>query len=200
MLTELQAAKLDRRFELLDADGDGFITAADYDQTASAVCEAFDYPQGSPQHERVHMTFLTMWDKLSRKMDGKHTGRISRDQFLSSCADSIVERGGGYDRNIKPVVDAVFDIIDADGDGVLDVDELARWFSAYGVCEDDAQRAFTTLDRNGDGVLSRDEVHEAVEDYYTSDDPRAHGNRIYGPLQVSAPPAKPKSKSKSAAR
>lgn len=189
MLTELQAAKLDRRFELLDADGDGFITAADYDQTASAVCEAFDYPEGSPQHERVHMTFLTMWDKLSRKMDGKHTGRISRDQFLSSCADSIVERGGGYDRNIKPVVDAVFDIIDADGNGVLDVDELARWFSAYGVCEDDAQRAFTALDRNGDGVLSRSEVHDAVEEYYTSDDPRAHGNKIYGPLAQPAPKA-----------
>ena len=187
MLSELRAAKLDRRFELLDADGDGFITAADYDQTAAAVCEAFNYLEGSPQHERVHMTFLTMWEKLSRKMDGRHTGRISRDQFISSCTDSIIQREGGYDRNIRPVVDAVFDIIDADGNGVLDVDELATWFNAYGVCVDDAQRAFTELDRNGDGVLSRDEIHQAIEVYYTSDDPKARGNKIYGPLTVALP-------------
>jgi hypothetical protein len=49
-------------------------------------------------------------------------------------------------------------------------------------------------------VLSRNEVHHAVEEYYTSDDPRAHGNKIYGPLAVSPAQAPAAPKAKSAAR
>ncbi|MGH6657236.1 MAG: hypothetical protein ACRDVE_18790, partial [Actinocrinis sp.] len=59
-----------------------------------------------------------------------------------------------------------------------------RWFNAYGVCADDAERAFKAVDRNGDGILSVDEVQKAIREFYLSDDPRAPGNLIFGPLPM----------------
>jgi Ca2+-binding EF-hand superfamily protein len=182
MLTEFQRSKLDRRFELLDTDGDGYITATDYDLAAAEVCRAFNYAEGSPQHEKVHLGYLNLWVRLSRKMDEEGAGRITRQQFAASCAQLIVEAENGYDQVLRPVIQTVIEIIDANENGVLEVEELAAWFNAYGVCADDAQRAFKTLDRNGDGVLDPHEVHKAIEEYYTSDDPEAPGNQIFGPL------------------
>jgi len=43
------------------------------------------------------------------------------------------------------------------------------------------------LAANAGQVLSRDEIHQAIEEYYTSDDPKARGNKIYGPLTVALP-------------
>jgi Ca2+-binding EF-hand superfamily protein len=184
MLSELQKAKLDRRFELLDTDGDGYISGSDYDAAAANVCRAFDYAQGSPQYEKVHMTYLNLWVRLSKRMDKAGEGRISRSQFVASCADMIVEHEGGYERLIGPIIQAIFDVVDADENGTLEVEELATWFNAYGVCADDAERAFKKLDRNGDGVLDHNEVQKAVREFYTSDDPKAPGNAIFGPLPV----------------
>jgi Ca2+-binding EF-hand superfamily protein len=186
MLTDVQRSKLDRRFELLDADGDGFITAADYDLAAAHVCEAFDFASGSPQHERIHVIYLRLWVALSRKTDSDGSGRITRSQFVQSCAESIVEPARGYDRVIRPVAQTIFDLIDDDESGTLEVEELANWANAYGVCADDAERAFRALDRNGDGVLDLDEVQQALKEFYTSDDLDAPGNQIFGPLPIVA--------------
>ncbi len=186
MLTEVQKSKLDRRFELLDTDNDGFITAADYDAAAAHVCQAFDFAEDSPQYERIHVIYLRLWVALSRKTDARESGRISREQFISSCAESIVEPARGYDRIIRPVAQTIFDLIDDDDSGSLEVEELATWANAYGVCTDDAERAFRALDRNGDGVLDLEEVQQALKEFYTSDDPDAPGNQIFGPLPVVA--------------
>lgn len=186
MLTDIQRSKLDRRFELLDADGDGVITAADYDMAAASVCRAFDFAEDSPQYERVHVIYLRLWVALSRKADARESGRVTREQFVQSCAESIVEPARGYDRIIRPVAQTIFDLIDDDDSGTLEVEELANWANAYGVCADDAERAFRALDRNGDGVLDLEEIQQALREFYTSDDPDAPGNHIFGPLPVVA--------------
>lgn len=186
MLSDFRRAKLERRFELFDMDGDGYITADDYDEAAANVCRAFDFAQDSPQYEKVHVIYLRLWVALSRVLDEQRTGRISRGQFITSCDRMIAESEEGYDRYIGPIALTVFDLIDADGSGALDIGKLATWFNAYGVCADDAERAFKAVDRNGDGLLSADEVQKAVREFYTSDDPKVPGNLIFGPLPIPA--------------
>lgn len=186
MLSDFQRAKLERRFELLDMDGDGYITANDYDVASASVCRAFDFPADSPQYEKVHVLYLRLWVALSRRMDERQTGMISRRQFIDSCERVIIEAVEGYDRIIGPIALTIFDLIDADDSGTLDIDELTTWFNAYGVCADDAERAFKAVDRNGDGLLDANEVQKAIREFYTSDDPQAPGNLIFGPLPIQA--------------
>jgi Ca2+-binding EF-hand superfamily protein len=182
MLTDFQRSKLDRRFELLDADGDGYIAASDYELAAAGVCRALDHAEGSPQHERIRLGYLNLWERLSRGIDQEGAQRITRAQFAAAFAQNIVEPEDGYDRALRPVVEDIIEVVDGGGRGVLEVERLAAWFNAYGVCIDDAERAFAALDRNGDGVMDPNEVHKAIQEYYTSDDPEGLGNRIFGPL------------------
>lgn len=186
MLSDFQRAKLERRFELLDMDGDGYIGADDYDEAAANVCRAFDFEQDSPQYEKVHVIYLRLWVALSRRMDEQETGRISREQFVGACARVLVEDEGGFDRFVSPIALAVYDVIDAHGRGAVAVEQVATWFNAYGVCADDAERAFRAVDRNGDGLLNAQDVQKALREFYTGDDPQAPGSLIFGPLPVAA--------------
>jgi Ca2+-binding EF-hand superfamily protein len=186
MLSELQAAKLDRRFELLDYDGDGVISAADFDLAARNVCRAFDFPPESVEFERVQTTYNALWVAIHQKASRDADGRIGRAQFVTSCAETIFETDGFAESEAK-LAQVMFDLLDADGNGVVDVEECVTWFSAYGVSENDAIKAFQHIDRDGDGSLDRDEVLAAIEDFYLSDDPHAPGNWLFGPLTVDLP-------------
>jgi len=182
MPSEFQQAKIDHRFELLDADGDGYVTAADFDEIAANVCEAFDLADGSPQYEKMQLIHLNLWGALSQGPGGRSAERIDREQFAAVYVQNFIETEGGYDQSMGLLPQTVFEVVAEDDDGVLHIDELARWISAYGVREDDARRALTALDREGDGVLSLDEVRQALKEFYIGDDPAAPGNRLFGPL------------------
>ena len=42
------------------------------------------------------------------------------------------------------------------------------------------------MDRNRDGLLDANEVQNAIREFYTSDNPQAPGNLIFGPLPIPA--------------
>ena len=70
----------------------------------------------------------------------------------------------------EPQADALFDVIDADGSGVIDADELR--FYLLGGGDDAAQlkndafdTLFQSLDLNRDGVICRDELREGYCPY-----------------------------------
>ncbi|MBY8854447.1 hypothetical protein K7G98_41880, partial [Saccharothrix sp. MB29] len=71
---------------------------------------------------------------------------------------------------------------DGDGDGCLELEEYVRLGEALGVPPQDMKTAFRRLDRDADGSLPPGEIHEAVVEYFTSEDPEADGNWLYGPL------------------
>ena len=54
--------------------------------------------------------------------------------------------------------------------------------SAFGTTDGDAVAAFVRLDTDANGALSVDELVQAAHDYYTSGDPKAPGNSLFGPL------------------
>jgi hypothetical protein len=45
-----------------------------------------------------------------------------------------------------------------------------------------SEAAFAALDLNADGALSVEELVQATREYYTSPDPSALGNNLFGPL------------------
>jgi Ca2+-binding EF-hand superfamily protein len=182
MLTDLQRKKLQLRFALLDTDGDGRLTQRDYELVCLRLCAAFGLLPGTEGHERVRAAYLTLWERLRARMDRDGSGAITLPQFLESCEKAIVVRGDGFERNLAGLVELLFDLVDADADGVIDLPEFTAWLHSYGVGPRDTVAAFDLLDADGDGAISRAEMAAAAEQFYRSADPAEAGNRLFGPL------------------
>ncbi|MFD6877298.1 MULTISPECIES: hypothetical protein [unclassified Streptomyces] len=56
------------------------------------------------------------------------------------------------------------------------------YIKSLGASPADLKVAFAKLDTDGDGTLGREEIRRATEEYYTSEDPTAPGNWLFGNL------------------
>ncbi|MGH6656337.1 MAG: EF-hand domain-containing protein [Actinocrinis sp.] len=182
MLDDLQRKKLQLRFALLDTDGDGRISQHDYELVCLRLCSAFGHLPGSAGYERVRLAYLTLWERLRARMDHDGSAVVTLPQFLDSCAKTLVERRDGFERNLGGLVDTVFDLVDGDANGLIDLPEYSAWMHAYGVGPHDTLDAFDLLDSDGDGAVTKTEMAVAAEQFYRSTDPEAAGNWLFGPL------------------
>jgi Ca2+-binding EF-hand superfamily protein len=183
MLTALQRRKLQLRFALLDTDGNGYLSQEDYDLVTLRLCAAFGHLPGTAEYERVHTAYLKLWEQLRSRMDLDGTGRITLDQFMTGCERLLQEAPPSAQRtSAHDPVDLIFDMVDADQNGVIDLVEFTTWMHAYGVGAQDTVEAFDLLDSDDDGVLSRPEVAAAAQAFYASNDPADVGNWLFGPL------------------
>ncbi len=122
-----------QRFKQLDKNGDGYITQDEIPQ----------------ERKEFFKRLLSRWDKNG-------DGKLSQEEFLAAASRRGGPRGqrpGEQDRpgprqpaQLRPVVPPVFRLLDANGDGKITREELAK-----------AVDRLMQLDRNGDGVLTPDE-------------------------------------------
>ncbi|WP_327381618.1 hypothetical protein [Streptomyces sp. NBC_01207] len=76
-----------------------------------------------------------------------------------------------------------------DDDGLIGLDEYLLLSQAIGgVPAQQMKEAFHRLDRDGNGTLDPAEIDAAVVEFFTSDDPNAPGNWLYGPFRTAAEP------------
>jgi Ca2+-binding EF-hand superfamily protein len=179
MLTALQRRKLQLRFALLDTDGNGYLSQEDYDLVTLRLCAAFGHLPGTAAYERVHNAYLKLWEQLRSRMDLDGTGQISLGQFMAGCERLLKEQPQPPTHD---PVDLIFDMVDADQNGVIDLTEFTTWMHAYGVGAQETVEAFDLLDADDDGVLSRPEMEAAARAFYGSNDPADVGNWLFGPL------------------
>jgi Ca2+-binding EF-hand superfamily protein len=184
MLTELQRRKLQLRFALLDTDGDGSLSREDFELVTLRVCAAFGHLPGSEGYDRVLGAYLKLWERLCWGMGHDPYEQTSLPDFLAACERALIApaRTDLPQLHDLDLVDMVFDIADADNNGVIDLAEFTTWMHAYGVGARDTIEAFDLLDGDNDGVLSRAEMMQAAEEFYSAEDPVVAGNWLFGPL------------------
>jgi Ca2+-binding EF-hand superfamily protein len=159
--------RLERRFELWDSNGDGVIDRGDYETEARRVLQAFGEHETSPKGRTLMHAYLYLWDRLA-ELAHVHPGEgISKDQFLAAAAAEIGQRGDvGFDRSLRPTIEAIVDLVDTDGDGEVSPPEFKRWLAAVGIDERQADIAFAGIDTDGSGALSVEELVASVRDYH----------------------------------
>ncbi|MFE9251810.1 EF-hand domain-containing protein [Streptomyces sp. NPDC007088] len=170
--------KLERAFEALDADQDGFLSWADYDNLARRYLSAYRLDKDDRRSRALLAFFQMHWLELLRHA-GVNADRLSKDQFVTA------RRLASIDTSRQNLTDggahAIFDVIDVDGDNEIDRQEFDRLLRD--VCLSDPSGTvdvFSGLDADGDGRVSRQEFLRAIREHFLSDAPEAPGNQFFG--------------------
>ena len=183
MMNDIQSARMRRMFRAYDANCDGFLTLEDFTTHAYTLAAA----RGDAVDATGLIATLTgFWGALAGAADTDRDGRVSPDEFMAFAgrisADLQRAADAGAPWPLTGWIDALYQIIDADGDGRIDAREYAQWIDALGLAGDtDTDAAFRGFDKNADGYLSREEFALANQQFWLSRDAHAPGHRLIGP-------------------
>ncbi|MFH8407142.1 EF-hand domain-containing protein [Streptomyces sp. NPDC018019] len=167
-----------RIFAMLDVDGDGAITHAEYlsrvDRVASAMARDAHHP--------VVTTARAAHEAVFADMDADHDGRVTFEEYRTWVGHDT------FERSCRPALGSLFDIADADADGRLNRDEFVRMRTAAGNAGADAATAFDALDTDGDGLIDRDAYLTGIKQFVTADNsPMAAAYGVGRPMLETRP-------------
>ncbi|MGD0066830.1 MAG: patatin-like phospholipase family protein [Streptosporangiaceae bacterium] len=170
--------KLAAHFHVYDQDGSGTVTAAEYTAAADRIAAAF---QGTARAgtSPLHDAYAACWARMCQAAGADTDSGLDQGAFTESLSQLAADPAA-YGANLLPVVEAILDAADEDGDAILSPAEVQRLLRALGAGEGDAAAVARRLDTNDYGVISLDELSEAFRDYFTSDEPGCVGNQIFG--------------------
>ncbi len=175
MTSELQLQKLDRAFDLIDAHSNGEIARDDLLNLGSRLVLSFGQTPNSPKGKEVLDGWDALWSEVSKGEEA-----LSPAEFRTAMVAAYIE-GDRFDDTFLPLAQSVARLADADGDGKVNAADFRTLQTAFGTSDQDSERAFQTLARTRES-LTCDELVQAVREYYTSPDPAAPGNTLFGPL------------------
>ncbi|NRQ39363.1 EF-hand domain-containing protein [Nonomuraea sp. NN258] len=182
MSIDLLNHKLDRAFDHIDANGNGVVEREDLLGLGARILVGFGESPTSVAGSNLVDSFDGIWSTLSRTLERDDEGvGLSRDDFRSGMTTAFIA-GDRYDPVFRPATVAVAELCDPDRDGRIKPGEFRTMLSAFGIAYDHVDEAFDRLDRHGRGTLTVDELVVAAWQFYSSDDPNAAGNWLFGPL------------------
>ncbi|MCM2387508.1 EF-hand domain-containing protein [Streptomyces albipurpureus] len=175
---DIITTKLERTFDTLDANHDGYVDWTDYQKLADRYIQAYRLDKGDRRARALQSFCQIYWLELLRH-SGVAEDRLTKDEFITANRLATVDtsrlnvtEGGGH---------AIFDIIDNDGDNEISKDEFTRFLrDVWKVDASDAMGIFNKLDTDGDGAISRHEFIRAVREHFLSNDPDAPGGLFFG--------------------
>jgi len=172
-------ALLERRFAVIDTDGNGVWQRDDGHLLTRRLCQAFGYAADSAAGRAVAAAQQALFDAMLAHMDANDDQEISRDEFVAAVGLDIADRPG-FDAAVGTTAHSLIQAADADGNGVLEPGEYTRLAAVYGAAAEDAERAFGRLDQDRNGVLDAAELMLAIGQFFASRDPQAGGNLAFG--------------------
>jgi tellurite resistance protein TerC len=170
---------LERRFAVIDTDGNGVWQRDDGQLLTRRLCEAFGHATDSAAGRALASAQQALFDAMLAQLDANHDAQISRDEFVTGVGRDIADRPG-FDAAVGSTARTLIQVADIDGNGVLDTGEYTRLAAAYGARAGQAKRAFSRLDQDRNGTLDAAELTTAISQFFASRDPRARGNVAFG--------------------
>lgn len=175
--------KLSKRFRVLDYNGDGFIEQIDFELSVTRLAEEFGHESESPARQRLLDLSLGFWHYLLQVADTNTDGRISETEYKNAFALGFLETTETFDQNYGPLLSAIMDIVDQDGDGKLTLNDEIRWTGAFmNLSEQVVRKSFHRLDQDSDGFITISELLEAIRGYYFDESPDSPAYWLLGPL------------------
>jgi Ca2+-binding EF-hand superfamily protein len=169
--------KAEHRFEMWVTNADGVLTEDEFRGVAQHILDGYGASPESTKGKPVMERILGFWARHLEGMDLDDDGRISLDEYRIGLERNIWGNNG-VEAVVVAFWRAILDLADESGDGALDASEFVRVMAAFGVSQDDARYTFGGID--GDGKVTAAEWLEALRQFWTSTDPAAPGNTLFG--------------------
>ncbi len=166
-LTTSERAMLERRFAVIDTDGNGSWQRDDCALLTHKLCEAFGHTTDSVPGRAVATGQLGLFDVLLQHMDADGNQEISREEFVNGLGQYLVDRPA-FDSAVHTAALTLVQVADRDHNGVLDSAEYADLAAVYGAPPDEAAAAFDRLDLDRNGVLDTAELTVAISQFFAS--------------------------------
>jgi Ca2+-binding EF-hand superfamily protein len=179
-LTDLQRRRLGSLFQAYDTNKDGYVGREDLERRFDAMARQLGLDAEGQRYQDMRAEYLQGWDRLQAGADSDNDQRVTRDEFLDFMANAVIGREGGFAQVMAPALKVMVAVVDTDRDGRIGLAEFVTWQGGIGVAETDADQTFRRLDRDGDSFVTQDELIQALQEYFTSTDPDAPGNSLYG--------------------
>lgn len=186
MLGELQRKKLKRKFQIFDANGDGFVQRDDFDLIIGNLLKLRDLSADSSGGQAIADQYIDYWLTLQHFVDANQDEKITMGEWMTYHEAALefekVLAEQGEEGTLRPFAEVLFQMLDRNGDGQVSADEYHEFLQAYQLDVEAARQAFEHLDQQGKGHLTLDELFALVDDFYTSNNPDSPGNWLFGPL------------------
>lgn len=171
-------AKLERQFEMLDADKDGRVNAAEFAKIADRVITAYKLDRDDRRARALRAMNQMYWMELVRH-SGAESDALTKDEFVMGNRLATIDTSR---LNVtEGLAHATFDIMDTNGDNEISRDEFLRFQrDVWQVEAPEAMEVFAQVDMDGDGAISRMEFVRTVREYFMSMDPSAPGSMLFG--------------------
>ncbi|WP_149030787.1 MULTISPECIES: EF-hand domain-containing protein [Moorena] len=178
MLSELQKQRLPRLFAMYDADNNGFIESADFDQFLKSYSQFRSWAPGSPQYDSIQSKLTSRWNTMQKFADTNGDNKISLDEWLVYM-DNILNDPEAYEAQLHGIAALAFSVFDVDGNEQLDLEEYKQYFRVHNLDENSAKEVFKRLNLNDDDYISKEKHMELIDQFFRSDDSESPGNLLF---------------------
>ena len=179
MASELQRRKTALVFAAMDVDSDGFLQRHDFAALAARWTVNRGLAADSRDARKLSAIMMAWWETLLEASDVNRDDKVTLDEVLL-----VVDQ---LPADLTPVVataTALFEAIDADGDGRISAAEYRELIETWNGVPTDTDEVFSLLDLDGDGHLSEEEFVELWTEFWAGDNPDAAGTWVFGRFEL----------------
>ncbi|WP_338932458.1 EF-hand domain-containing protein [Streptomyces netropsis] len=126
-------------------------------------------------------------DEYAARADrvARASGRTEDDPLVVTARTAGDRAWAAMGADGEPVLGALFDLVDADGDAALSLPEFTKLRTALGNPVGNIESAFVALDGDGDGLVGRDDYLASVRAHVSGEDSPV-GEALYSIGKVEA--------------
>lgn len=182
MLSDLQKSKIQNLFHMFDTDINGMIEKSDIVRIINTCSARFGWERGGLDYKEFETHFLSMWAGMVKRADKNQDQQVSLQEFLDFYSD-LLDSPEEYQVVLGGLGGAIFGTFDVNFDGELTLGEYKEFYAAMGLSTGFATTIFARLDLNTNGRISIRELTILLDEFFSSQDPNAPGNFLFGPVQ-----------------
>lgn len=163
-----------------DVDGNGAIEWSDFCMDIKKLTKLLNWKED--QTKKAEEALKLIWDGLRKFADMNADDKISQEEWLKMWGECVKdgEKSGKLPDWLDNYVEFMFKANDMDSDGVINQPEYAKFFTEYGLIEQDCKKAYNVVTDNGAKPLDFALYRELWHQYFLSKEPKDPANSLFG--------------------